>query len=174
MLMRVSNRYRLDYWRGYGEWYQRALAAGLATSEENGERPSPVVAPPVPPPRGLLLDTMLTINPWVCGVDPSSSIATGWAAPEKLRVQAQYLLRDSPLDEGGRAENTLMRSLQVAQEQSALAWSLRSAISLGSLWRRKGQQVQASRVLHEMRGRFSEGATTGDLRRATTLLEELA
>jgi len=69
--------------------------------------------------RGLLLDTMLTINPWVCGMDPRSSIATGWAAPETLRVQA-------------------------------------------------------SRLLHEVHGRFSEGSTTGDLRQATTLLEELA
>jgi predicted ATPase/DNA-binding winged helix-turn-helix (wHTH) protein len=174
MLMRVSNRYRLDYWRGFGEWYQRALAAGLTTPEEIGEHSSPVVGPPVPPPRGLLLDTMLTINPWVCGVDLRASTETGWAGPEKLRVQAQYLLRESPLDEGGRAEDILMRSLQAAQRQNALAWSLRSAISLGSLWRRKGQQVQAGRLLHETRGRFSEGSATGDLRRASILLDELA
>lgn len=133
----------------------------------------PSTNPPTTPPRGLLLDTMLTIAPGLSGVDARSSGATGWSAPETLRIQAQDLLRDSSLDADGRAEEILMRSLKMAEQQNALAWTLRAAISLGALWSQKGQKGQASRFVSEVRARFSEGFSTRDLREATSFLEGL-
>jgi hypothetical protein len=122
----------------------------------------------------LLLDTLLTISPALIGIDEDLSITTGWGAPEKLRIRAERLLSDSPADSECRAERILTRSLEMAQQQNALAWSLRTAISLGALMSRQGRKAQASKLLRDVRSRFSEGVTTRDLRQATLLLESLA
>ena len=69
-----------------------------------------------------------------------------WSLPEILRVNAELQLwRGGP---GCReaAEATLMRSLELARQQSALSWELRSAMSLARLRR----VATASRT----RGRF--------------------
>ena len=172
-LLREADRYRLGYWRMYGEWYQLALTAltGAANQKRMCEAPSTI--PPTTPPRGLLLDTMLTIAPGLRGVDARSSKASGWSAPETLRIQAQALLQDSSLDAHGRAEEILMRSLKTAEQQNALAWTLRTAISLGALWSQQGEEVQAIRLVSGVRARFSEGFSTRDLREATSFLEGL-
>jgi predicted ATPase/DNA-binding winged helix-turn-helix (wHTH) protein len=160
MLMREASRYRLETWRGYGAWYECALLSGT---------PDPSL---LSPPRGLLLDTLLTIRPALGGTDEYPPI-TGWCAPEKLRIWAERLLSESPVDSDGRAEQILTRSLELAQQQSALAWGLRTAISLGALMSRQGRKAQAGKLLRDMRGRFSEGSATKDLRQATLLLESL-
>jgi hypothetical protein len=67
----------------------------------------------------------------------------------------------------------LRRSLKAAEQQNALAWTLRTAISLGALWSQKGQQAQARTLVSEVRARFSEGFSTRDLREATSFLEGL-
>jgi predicted ATPase/DNA-binding winged helix-turn-helix (wHTH) protein len=173
MLMREANRYRLDTWRGYGEWYECAL---LTFSQSTGDITQRVVTSDIPlpsSPRGLLLDTLQTINPALSDVDEDLSIITGWCAPEKVRIQAERLLNDSPTDSDGRAERILKRSLQMAQQQSALAWTLRAAISLGTLLSRQDRKSQASKLLRDVRGRFSEGFATRDFQQATRLLESL-
>jgi hypothetical protein len=173
MLMREASRYRLETWRGYGEWYECAL---LTFTQSATDIPRGVVTSdrslPAPP-RGLLLDTLQTINPALSSIDEDLSIPTGWCAPEKVRIQAERLLSDSPADGDGRAERLLTRSLQIAQQQSSLAWSLRTAISLGTLLNRQDRKAQASKLLWDVRRRFSEGFATRDLRRATRLLESL-
>jgi hypothetical protein len=161
MLMREASRYRLETWRGYGAWYECALLSGTPDTSL------------LSPPRGLLLDTLLTIRPALSGTDEYPSITTGWCAPEKLRIWAERLLSESPVDSDGRAEQILTRSLELAQQQSALAWGLRTAISLGALMSRQGRKAQAGKLLRDVRGRFSEGSTTKDLRQATLLLESL-
>jgi hypothetical protein len=173
MLMREASRYRLETWRGYGAWYECALLTGTQSASDITPRavtPDPSL---LSPPRGLLLDTLLTISPALIGIDEDLSITTGWSAPEKLRIRAERLLSDSPADSEGRAEQILTRSLEMAQQQNALAWSLRTAISLGALMSRQGRKAQASKLLRDVRSRFSEGVTTRDLRQATLLLESL-
>jgi hypothetical protein len=172
-LLREADRYRLGYWRMYGEWYQLALTALTGAAKQKRVCEAPSAIPPTTPPRGLLLDTMLTIAPGLSGVDARSSKASGWSAPETLRIQAQALLRDSSLDAHGRAEEILMRSLKTAEQQNALAWTLRTAISLGALWSQQGQEGQAIRLVSGVRARFSEGFSTRDLREATSFLEGL-
>jgi predicted ATPase/DNA-binding winged helix-turn-helix (wHTH) protein len=172
-LLRESDRYRLDYWRMYGEWYQRAQSASTEAANQTAAAEAPSPTSPITPPRGLLLDTMLTIAPGLSGVDVRSSNVSGWSAPETLRVQAQAMLRDSSLDPDGRAEETFKRSLKTAEQQNARAWTLRTAISLGALWSQKGQKAQARSLVSEARARFSEGFSTRDLRDATAFLEGL-
>jgi predicted ATPase/DNA-binding winged helix-turn-helix (wHTH) protein len=172
-LLREAARYRLDYWRMYGEWYQRALTAPAEAANQKAgpEAPSPTSA--ITPARGLLLDTMLTIAPGLSGVDARASNAGGWSAAETLRVQAQDMLRDSSLDAEGHAEELFRRSLKTAEQQNALAWTLRTAISLGALWSQKDQKAQAKSLVSEVRARFSEGFSTRDLREAASFLEGL-
>jgi hypothetical protein len=121
----------------------------------------------------LLRDTLLTISPALSGNGEDRPITTGWCAPERLRIQAERLLVDPPADGDGRAEQILTRSLELAQQQGALAWGLRTAISLGTLMSRQGRKAQAGRLLRDVRGRFSEGLATKDFRQATLLLESL-
>jgi predicted ATPase len=66
-----------------------------------------------------------------------------------------------------------MRSLKTAEQQNALAWTLRTAVSLGALWSQQGQKGEAIRLVSGVRARFSEGFSTRDLREATSFLEGL-
>jgi len=170
-LLREADRYRLDYWRMYGEWYQRALAVPSEAPNQKREHLAPSTSSPMTAPRGLLLDTMLTIAPALSGIDARSSNASGWSAPEALRVQAQGVLRDSSFDGDGPAEEILRRSLKTAEHQNALAWTLRTAISLGALWSEKGRKAEARSLVSDVRARFSEGFSTRDLREAASFLE---
>ena len=47
-------------------------------------------------------------------------------------------------------------------------------MSLSRLWQRQGKRHDASQVLAEVYGWFTEGFETADLQEAKTLLEELA
>jgi predicted ATPase len=57
--------------------------------------------------------------------------------------------------------------------QNALAWRLRTAISLASLWRQMDRLPEAMTLLSSIYSLFSEGHSSADLRRAQRLLETL-
>jgi hypothetical protein len=67
----------------------------------------------------------------------------------------------------------LLRSLDVARQQGALSWELRSAISLAELWERENRREAAFSLLASMRDRFTEGFATADFVRSSLLLERL-
>ena len=67
----------------------------------------------------------------------------------------------------------LTEAIAVARAQSALAWELRSTMSLARLLREDGQRDQARHALALIYDRFTEGFGTADLRLARTLLEDL-
>jgi predicted ATPase/DNA-binding winged helix-turn-helix (wHTH) protein len=90
--------------------------------------------------------------------------------PEMMRIKAEILASGSHSCE---SETWFSRSLDLAQEQSALAWELRTATSLAHLWVRKGRVEEAQRVLRPVYDRFTEGFDTLDLRAAKRLLDEL-
>ena len=95
-----------------------------------------------------------------------------WSLPEILRVNAELQLwRGGP---GCReaAEAKLMRSLELARQQSVLSWELRSATSLGRLWARSDRIADARAFLASVYERFSEGFETADLVEARRLLDE--
>jgi predicted ATPase len=71
------------------------------------------------------------------------------------------------------AEHWFSRSLDLAREQGALAWELRTATSLAHLRARQGRGDEALRILRPVYDRFSEGFDTFDLRAAKRLLDEL-
>jgi predicted ATPase/DNA-binding winged helix-turn-helix (wHTH) protein len=92
--------------------------------------------------------------------------------PELLRVRADVLLAMPEPDES-EAEDCLVRALAVAHRQSALAWELRTAITLARVRAKQGRDDEAHQLLSSIYGRFTEGFETGDLKAARQLLEEL-
>ncbi len=93
-----------------------------------------------------------------------------WSLPEVLRVNAEILIWKAAPDADAAAEPVLHRSLELARQQSALAWELRTAMSLGRLWHRSGRAVEARGLLAATYDRFTEGFDTGDLAAARGLI----
>jgi predicted ATPase len=63
-------------------------------------------------------------------------------------------------------------ALQYARDQGALAWELRTVTSLAQLWIQQGRRDEAMAALATVCDRFTEGATTSDVRKARSLLAQ--
>jgi predicted ATPase len=72
-----------------------------------------------------------------------------------------------------RAEASFNASLEVARQQQALSWELRSVMSLAELWQRDGRVADAYLCLKSVYERFSEGHGTADLVKARLKLTEI-
>jgi predicted ATPase len=90
--------------------------------------------------------------------------------PELQRIRGELL--EKTADERG-AEQAFRRSIELADQQSALSWRLRASISLARLQFRRGRREEAREVLAETYARFSEGFGTADLKTAERLLATL-
>jgi predicted ATPase len=87
-----------------------------------------------------------------------------------MRIKGELLVSGQHLSE---AETWFSRSLDLAREQSAPAWELRTATSVAHLWARQGRGDEARRVLRPVYDQFTEGFDTPHLRAAKRLLDEL-
>ncbi|MBE9521803.1 MAG: AAA family ATPase [Proteobacteria bacterium] len=96
-----------------------------------------------------------------------------WWEAEIHRLKGEFLLKLSPQNIGD-AETCYNRALDVARRQEAKSLELRAAMSLSRLWKQQGKRVEASKLLAEIYGWFTEGFGTADLQEAKILLEELA
>lgn len=99
--------------------------------------------------------------------------AAGWCTAEILRARAETLLRQAAPSTTQAAESLLLEALGLAHQQGALAWELRSALSLARLWQREGRYAAARDLLQSVHGRFTEGFSTPDLVSVRGLLDEL-
>jgi hypothetical protein len=95
----------------------------------------------------------------------------GWCTAEILRVDAVRLLSGNPHD-GARANALLELSLRTAREQGALAFELRTAISMARLRIHQQRAQEGLEVLAQVHRQFTEGHTTVDLVQAAALLAE--
>jgi class 3 adenylate cyclase/predicted ATPase len=90
-----------------------------------------------------------------------------------------YRMRgESTLAQGGPtampdAEDLFRQSLEVARQQSALSWELRTAVSLARLLRETGRHAQAAELILPVCHNFTEGFGTPDMRDAIQLISEL-
>jgi class 3 adenylate cyclase/predicted ATPase len=90
---------------------------------------------------------------------------------EVLRLKAWMLsLKGDDAD----AEENYLASLDVAREQQAKSWELRTSTSLARLWQSQGKRKEAHDLLKPVYDWFTEGFDTKDLIEAKALLEELA
>jgi predicted ATPase/DNA-binding winged helix-turn-helix (wHTH) protein len=94
-----------------------------------------------------------------------------WWMPEALRITGEALLAGGA--DIAAAENHFRRSLDLARQQGAWSWELRTATSLARLQRDRSCYPEAPTLLATIYDRFTEGFSTTDLRNAKRLLDEL-
>ncbi|WP_390956080.1 winged helix-turn-helix domain-containing protein [Pseudomonas moorei] len=100
------------------------------------------------------------------------NVGEAFDTPEILRVTADlYAYR--PIPDLALAEQYMNRSLACSKRLSALAWELRTAISLTRLHLLQGRHTEAGQRLQSVYNRFSEGFDSADLRAAKRLLNSL-
>jgi tetratricopeptide (TPR) repeat protein len=87
----------------------------------------------------------------------------------RLRGELLLLQREA----GAEAERSFRRALQVAQDQHAPSWELRSATSLAGFLRVQQRQHEARSTLAPIVGNFTEGYESRDFKEATVLLGDL-
>lgn len=92
---------------------------------------------------------------------------------EVYRLQGETTFAQGGLAVADDVEELFRRSMELARQQSALAWELRSAVSLARLWRDAGKREQAAELLVPVTAQFAEGFRTPDLKEAWNLMEEL-
>ena len=93
--------------------------------------------------------------------------------PELLRVQADLLLSVSSPDEV-LVEAVIMRAIAEARRQNALAWELRTAMTLARLRDKQGRGQEGRETVSSVRARFTEGFETRDLKAAAQFLQSEA
>ena len=94
-----------------------------------------------------------------------------WCSPELHRVQGElFRSLDRPVDE---VETSFQKALEIADEQGALFWKLRTASSLADLWDSMGRREEARGLLRGVYEEFTEGLDTGDLKRVKEQLDRL-
>ncbi len=103
------------------------------------------------------------------GLDFADRMEAHWIMPESLRVKGEILR----LNAREEAEDCFQKSLDWARRQGALSWEVRAATSLAKLWRVDGKIAEARKLLSDVRGRFTEGFDTADLRAACAVIDEL-
>jgi predicted ATPase len=93
-----------------------------------------------------------------------------WLLAELLRIRGEIQLRGRNPEDG---EASLLRSIELARSQGALAWELRTAASLSRLWHRTSRSTTARALISTVLAKFTEGLATPDYRAATALLAEI-
>ncbi len=91
--------------------------------------------------------------------------------PELFRIEAAFLMRKN--DEIG-AEESLLKSIRIAQQQEAKSWELRSVVDLARLWAKQGKYEEARQILIDIIEWFTEGFDSIDMVTAKNLLSELS
>jgi hypothetical protein len=91
-----------------------------------------------------------------------------WCGPEIVRIKGEIALGHSRTEE---AESLFRKSMEWAVRQGALAWQLRSANSLASLWINQGRQELVADLLRPLLVQFKSGIVSRDLQKARLLLK---
>jgi predicted ATPase len=95
-----------------------------------------------------------------------------WALAEVLRMKAALLLAVGEAKTGD-IEALLARSLEIARQQQARCWELRTACDLARLWHARGRSAEALDLVSSTYDQFGEGHGTDELQDARALMETL-
>ena len=96
-----------------------------------------------------------------------------WCIAELSRIKGEIVLQTEAPKAAATAERLFRQSIDVARDQGALSWELRSAMSLARLWRGQQRASQARKLLAPVCRRFTEGFETADLMAGKALLASL-
>ena len=104
-------------------------------------------------------------------IDQAISSGARFELAELLRLKAKVLASHG---DRAAAVDLLYESLRVAEDQTAIAYQLRSSITLARLLSEHGQRHRGRETLAAVYDRFTEGFETPDLKAASLVLHELA
>ena len=96
-----------------------------------------------------------------------------WSEPELHRLKGELLPGRGGTGDNDEHETCFLKSLDIARDQGARWWELRTSVSLARLWRDQGKRHEARNLLAPIYDWFTEGFDTADLTDAKALLEEL-
>ncbi|MFC7701658.1 ATP-binding protein [Bradyrhizobium sp. GCM10028915] len=94
-----------------------------------------------------------------------------WYLPELIRIKGELMLRNARHSED--AEARFREAMDIAVQQGARFWELRSAVSLARYMIGAGQSAEALAILQRACGPFTEGAGITEIRSAHDLIEQL-
>ena len=94
-----------------------------------------------------------------------------WIRPEFLRLRAAT---ERAFGRDADAQATLREAIAAADEVGILPWKLRSSFDLAMLLKDRDTPAAARQVLAPIYDQFADGLTTGDLRKAHQLLQQLS
>jgi hypothetical protein len=183
MLLKHSERHALHLWTEWARCFiaivkvQRGdIATGLPALKTELDR----IGERIVLPRYLLLLSELAVSLGKAGETAQALAAVDkmlercerneelWSIAELYRVKGELIIL-----EGGRGEDHFHRSLEWAERQGALAWKLRTAISLARRWRDSEKAREGYGLLSQTYEAFSEGFETADLKTARQLMTEM-
>jgi predicted ATPase len=93
-----------------------------------------------------------------------------WWQPELHRIRGE-LFRSEPFVREHEAERSFKKAIDEARLQQAKLLELRASVSLGRLWRDRGNLVEAQELIGEVYKWFTEGFETADLTVARSFFE---
>jgi predicted ATPase/DNA-binding winged helix-turn-helix (wHTH) protein len=162
VLAEQAARYSLAFWQSWGTAFGVLLQNRAGISAD-----SPKLAGALQQDTFTTFSVDLLIPATILRADTGEA---GWCQPEIHRAQGEWLLTHGAPGAVEAAEALFQRSLDVARRQEAMAWELRTAMSLTRLWQRHGRLQEGRTLLAGVLQRFAEGHATADLKEAAALL----
>jgi len=105
------------------------------------------------------------------------SVAAEVASDRALHLPGLFLAKGQVFTHGAPdfpvAEQFLERSMQLARQQSALAFELRAALELARIWMARNEVQRVHDLIAPIYDRFTEGFETHDLVLARTLIKQI-
>jgi tetratricopeptide (TPR) repeat protein len=102
-------------------------------------------------------------------LDGAETGGQSWCLAEFLRTKGELLVRQGAKSFSS-AEAQFRDALDIARQQGALFWELRTAASLAHLLRGHGRAAEGRAILASVYERFTEGFQTSDMIEARALL----
>ena len=106
------------------------------------------------------------------GLKNTETLGLKYRLPDLLRLKGICILSRNKAD-AAEAEGVLIESLELARQNKAKLWELRTAISLATLWAENKERQKAYDLLYPVYSWFTEGFETEDLKKGKTLLAQL-
>jgi tetratricopeptide (TPR) repeat protein len=184
-LLAVATEHGLGWWRGAALVLRGRCLAALGRAEKGITLVTDGVAgwdelgviPWKPWALTVLGDASRMAGQWQAALDHlseaqrlSEQIGDRLYQAETLGLRGDVLLAVS---DPVTAEASYHEAIALAQEQSAKLWELRTAMSLGRLWRAQGKRAEAHNLLAPVYRWFTEGFGTPVLQQAKALLDNL-
>jgi predicted ATPase len=169
-LATIARLHMFERWHRLAMCYQKSLAL-LTRSADTTTNDMLIQAGPI---GALQRDLLGTISEyWVDSeiIGRAERGLCGWCTSELLRVGGRLIQGEVS---AGAAETRFRAALQIARAQGALAFELRSALSLSRLLLHQDRRTEGRSELSAVFDQFHEGYETADLRAAKTLLTELS